>query len=341
MERIQNEDGSFDTMYLQPYYNPTKGWMKYAGNSPFDTSISLIPLIFMDSSKGKGIIKKGIQFLLRENLDNLLWSYPYLNEETIVPYDSDGTSMSSFVLTKSGYKIRNKEFLNSLINEHNNYPSYIWVNKFSKHLPIFTSLKMKWRNWKTKNSINVNKDLMRLTDWEFSCTCVNLLYLGKMPENEKVWKETQRAFEAHDIGFLYYINLFRAFYFYTRLAGYGNHGELIDNKSFIDKYIAELHGLLVSRNNFESRMLFTISLLFCNHNLIEYLNLFEKNFSDIEAGIYTNIFPLYSSNKKTDFQPNTHEPNTYFGSQAITCSLYIEFLNLYRKRFYGSYYGQD
>jgi hypothetical protein len=341
LESIQNKDGSFDTMYLQPYYNPDKGWMKYAGNAPYETAASLIPLSYLSAPKATEITKQGIRFLVKISLDALLWTYSYPSKKELVPYDTDCTSLSSFVLTKNGYEVKNKEFLNSLINEHNNYPFYIWVNKFSRHLPFFTSLKMMWRNWKTRNSLNIINNILRLTDWEFSSSCINLLYIGKTPENQSVWSEIYKAFHTQSINYLYYIDLFHAFYFYTRLVGYGNHYELIDNKIILKRYISELDTHLFNNNNFQNRILFANSQLLSNYNLNENSDLFGQCFYDIKNEMYNNIFPFYSSNIETDYQPHSHAPNTYFGSPAITCSLYIEFLNLYRKRFYGSYYGQD
>jgi hypothetical protein len=81
------------------------------------------------------------------------------------------------------------------------------------------------------------------------------------------------------------------------------------------------------------------SMLHLNLDIGEHQDLVDNCFNAIEKGEFKHSNPFFSSNKLTDCQPEIDLPNTYFGSPAITCSLYIEMLNLYRKKYYGSYYG--
>ena len=116
---------------------------------------------------------------------------------------------------------------------------------------------------------------------------------------------------------------------------------MIADRSIVDEYISELYANHAMESQPILRILLMNTLLLMNADLNKYELLIKKCMYDISEERYKENTAFYSGNIKTDTQPNTCLPNTYFGSPAITCSLYIEFLNLYRKRFYGSYYGQD
>src|SRR5690606_640676 len=126
LETIQNVDGSFDTMYIQPYYNPEKGWMHYAGNSPYETAFPLTILQNLQSITAEKIVAKGTKYIKKKSLDNFLWTYAYPSKKDLVPYDTDSTSLCSIILENQGIRINNKGFIDSLINANGYYPFYIW-----------------------------------------------------------------------------------------------------------------------------------------------------------------------------------------------------------------------
>ena len=339
LESIQNDDGSFDTMYLQPHYNPNKDWMHYAGNSPYETAYPLTVLTLLQSAKSQKITKKGIQYILDNSLDNFLWTYAYPSKNALVPYDTDSTSLCSYVLEKNGYSVINKDFLNEFIDSKSYYLFYIWETAFSVKIPFLTFLKMKWRNWQTRNSLNIiNKGLL-LSDSEFTSTCINLLYLGQSKENDIVWHKIQAVFKSKTIDFLYYIDLFHALYSYARLIGYAHHKELMPDLKLLDEYLKLMAEQLDKKSISPQSILLMNTILLFDIDLTNHRPLIQFCFEEIVQGKYKQNTAFYSSNAVTDFQPGTTLPNTYFGSTAITCSLYIEFLNLYRKKLFGAYYS--
>jgi hypothetical protein len=338
LESIQNDDGSFDTMYLQPYYNPDKGWMNYAGNSPYETAYPLTVLTLLQSAKSQKITKKGIQYILDNSLDNFLWTYSYPSKNALVPYDTDSTSLCSYVLEKNDYSVSNKNFLNEFIDSKSYYLFYIWNTRFDAKIPFVTHLKLKWRNWKTRNSSNITNKILQLNDSEFTSTCINLLYLGKSKENENVWQKIQGVFKNKTIDFLYYIDLFHAIYAYARLIGYGHHKEMIPNLELLDEYLTLMAEKLDKKSYSPQSVLMMNTILLFDIDLAKYQSHIQTCFNEIAQEKYKHNTAFYSSNSATDTQPGTTMPNTYFGSPAITCTLYLEFLNFYRKKMFGSYY---
>lgn len=339
LESIQNDDGSFDTMFLQPHYNPSKGWMNYAGNSPYETAFPLTALTFLYSEKAQQITQKGIKYILDKSLDTFLWTYAYPSKNALVPYDTDSTSLCSYVLEKNGYSVKNKDFLNEFIDNKAYYLFYIWNAKCSTKIPWFTYWKLRYRNWQTRNSLNIINNGLQLSDSEFTSTCINLLYLGKSKTNEAVWQKVIATFNNKSIDFLYYIDLYHAIYAYARLVGYGNHKELAQNRVVVNDYLGQLRKQLNADAISPQNILLMNTILLFDVDLLPYEQHVEMCFDKVIQGEYTKNAAFYSSNVKTDFQPGTNRPSTYFGSPAITCTLYIEFLNLYRKKTFGSYFG--
>ena len=341
LKGLQNPDGSFDTFYMQPEYHPGKGWMKFPGNAPYDTATTVLPLLKISSPDAKIIISKANDFLLQQSLDGLLWTYAYVNDDYWIPYDTDSTSLASLVLTKSGYKVDNKVFLDSLIGEDQYYPFYIWPNQYRFTLPLITYVKMVVRNWRVKKCIPIVNDDMRITDSEFSSSCVNLLYLGQTDANRVVWEKLKAAFNNNAIDHMYYLNLYHSFYHASRLAYLSGNNEMVQDGRLVEEYINQLHENLNNSCHSDRHVLFANSLLFLNNRENGFqTDLFENILARLNDERYQQIVAIYSSNVNTDYQSDGKSPNTYFGSPAVTCSLYLEFLNLYRKRFYNSYIGE-
>lgn len=345
LESVQNIDGSFDTMYKQPYYFPNKGWMLYptVGKTPFDVASALIPLLFCGKDTDC-ILQRGKAFLVENSLDCKFWSYAYLNKNYIVPYDSDSTSLSSFVLRELGLSTTKTAIFDKIKDKENNYKLWISSNLLYKYLSLPSKVKLFFRDQRIKTSIPLKSKAIFPSDAEFAVNCNVLLYLGYNDSTKDAWEKVLSDFISRNFDEIYYLNHFHSVYIFARLLGYGNHKTHLE-KNQLESMVLELLKQLQEghSDNFslETILLTNTILLFNLPDNESYNLLFKKCFEDVEKSNYIKAAPYYSSNKKTDCQPNTNEPNTYFGSPAITCSLYIEFLNLYRKRFYGSFFGYD
>ena len=340
LQSIQNKDGSFDTMYLQPYYNPDKGWMKFPVNAPYDLACCLIPLLTVKSEKSKLVIEKGKEFILAKAFEKKLWSYPILSDEYLHFYDTDSTALCSFVLEQTHCFVANKNLLNQFI-QGTDYNVFIVPHKPVKQLSIVGFIKLLMHNKKVKKGRAWTNNLMRADDQDFIVTCNNLLYIGETEANRNVWKATKDKFFSKQLSYSYYPTLYHCLYFYARLCAFSKHQTMIPDDNTLQHYIIELYPNLKVEDSPMHRILLMNGLLFMDKNLNEHESLIENCLKDISKELFKESYPLYSGNIHTDRQTGTNLPNTYFGSPAITCSLYIEFLNLYRKRFYGSYYGQD
>lgn len=336
LRTAQNDDGSFDTMYLQPHYNPEKGWMHYAGNSPYETAFPLTVLGYLQSEKTKEIIAKGTEYIKKTSLDNFLWTYAYPSKKDLVPYDTDSTSLCSMVLEKQGYQIKNKHFLDGLINEKGYYPFYIWPSKKGKNIPLFTYIKLQWWNARAKNSTNIANKILELDDCEFTSTCINLLYTGKTTRNQKAWEIVSKKIKSNDLDFLYYIDKYHALYHYARLAKYGNQPELVLEKELLNDYILQLESELDETTESPKIILFFLFLLLFDQDVNKYEKRLEQLLHHIREHRYKETTAFYSSNRTTDYQPGNLQPQTYFGSPAVTCSLYLEFLFLYFKKYHDN-----
>lgn len=331
LAEIQNADGSFGTYYLQPEYNPSKGWMKFPGNAPYDTASTILPLLSVKSEKAAKIVKGAKDFLINQSLDNFLWTYAYETENYLIPYDTDSTSLASLVLTRMGYAIENKGFLNSLINEHGYYPFYVWLNSYNGKIPFLTFLKMMWRDREVKKCIPIVNDDMRVTDAEFTSTCINLLYLGKTHENEIVWQRIKHVLAKMDIDHMYYIDLYHSFYHVCRLAYYSGYYDVLPEKAELHKYLLELKKGVEQTDYSDRLILFANSLLFLNKRVdFDATSIWNFVREKLQNGHYKELSASYSSNVNTDYQKDG-TPNTYFGSYGVSAAHYLEFLLIYKE----------
>ncbi len=334
----QKKNGSFDMYYLQPHYHPEKSWMNYPAPVVYNTAQALLPILKIKSESVKSIVRRAEPYLVQVSLGKKLWTFAPISKDYIIPYDTDSTSLASLVLSSLGHKIENKEFLDSIINDHNHYPFYI--RNSGNRLPLTVRLKLNWHNHKMKRSRTLLNDDMRFSDFEFASSCINLLYLGKSEANEKVWNQLNQEINEFKIEQLYYIDLIRSFYLCSRTMFNWEGAEITLKKTVQDEYFGRLHKALNDSTDSFSRLLVVNSMLFLNREMDNFNQLIEDCFSSIDKGEFKLPNAFFSSNKRTDCQPGTEQPNTYFGSPAITCSLYIEFLMMYCKRVFGSYYGE-
>ena len=342
LKSIQNSDGSFDTYYMQPTYNPDKGWMKFPGNAPYDTATTVLPLLKIGSVDSTSIIGKANEFLLEQSLDGLLWTYAFVNDDYWIPYDTDSTSLPSLVLTESGHEVRNKIFLDSLIGKDQYYPFYIWPNHYRFNLPFLTYCKMVVRNWRVKRCIPIVNDDMRVTDSEFSSSCINLLYMGNTEANRVVWQKLKSVFASGSVDHLYYLDLYLSFYHAARLTYFSGNDDMVTNHQVVEGYVSQLINNLNESSFNDRHILLANSLLFLDSVGKDHLtDLSEHILEKLDQEFFKQISAVYSSNINTDYQPDGKSPNTYFGSHGISCSLYLEFLNLYRFRFHGAYFSSE
>jgi hypothetical protein len=340
LESIQNIDGSFDTMYLQPYYNKEKGWMKFSKNAAFDTATVLIPLLQIKNDLVSNITKRGIGFIKDQSYKKKIWSYPSVSNEYLHFFDSDSTSLCSYVLEKNGGKIDNKLILSSLMNRNKDYLVYIVPKFLMFQLSLSENIKLWFHNQKVKKKLAYKNNLLNEFDCDFVVTCNTLLYLGKSKETYPVFDNVSFKIKEDKFNLLYYPSIFHGIYSYSRMC---NHLEkqIKDNIFLVNKYVKELKQKKLNEVDDLEYLLLVNSFFYLDTIDENVEDFFAKCFSKIISLDYKIPYPYYSCNRKTDTQPGTNLPNTYFGSPAITCSLYLEFLNLYRKRFYGAYYGEE
>lgn len=329
VQDIQNPDGSFDTYYLQPQYNPEKGWMKFPGNAPYDTAITVFPLLGMTDPIAKVIVSKASDFLIQQSLDGLLWTYAYETSNYLIPYDTDSTSLASYVLSAQGAAFGNKDFLNSLINKEAYYPFYVWLRSYNGKIPFSTFLKMMFRDMKVKDCIPIVNDDMRVTDAEFTSTCINLLYLGRTTANEHVWQKIKQVLASGSIDHLYYIDLYHSLFHAFRLVHLTGHSDILPEQKVLNDYIYKLEDGLNERSFSDRPLMLASCLLFLKDsshaNAEPFIQMVLHN---LRSERYKELFASYSSNVRTDYQSDL-TPNTYFGSYGATCAHYLEFLMLY------------
>jgi hypothetical protein len=124
------------------------------------------------------------------------------------------------------------------------------------------------------------------------------------------------------------------------LIEYGGNKEILPQKEILELYKNKMLSNLDVESYSPKKILLVNAMLMMEGKQIKTLQyLVDECFEDIKSGKYKRCTAFYSSNCKTDIQPGNGLPNTYFGSPAITCSLYIEFLNLYKLRFFGSHFS--
>lgn len=333
LANIQCEDGSFNTLYRHKIETEDKWVKKGKQNASMDTASSLIPLLLIDSKDAEIIIKRAIPFLKESSLDNLVWRYiPGSIHQHEIPYDIDSTSLSSFILAKYNHQINNKNFLNLFINNEGYYNTYLLNKSFTFRLPIKTCIRLAYNNLRStsRSEISIEKN-----DFETGTTCNALLYLGKMKANEKVWKNLEEDLANLRIKSVYF-SLFYSVYAYARLIKYGNNTSMILSKEQLDKIMKTLYSQLNIEDEQLDKLFFINAVFLLDlHIDTSYDALIEKCFLDVQLNKYTEVEPYFTSHKVI-----TKHHISYFGSPGVTSSLYLEFLNLYRKYTFKFYYKQ-
>ena len=339
LAKIQNQDGSFDTYFLQPYYNSDKGWMKFPKNAAFDVASVIAPLFQVNSAISTNLVNTGIEFIKDHSQDNRLWYYPELTKDYLPFFDSDSTALCSYVLEKSGFRVNNKSLLDTFIR-NSEYDVFLIPSKIIREISIATNIHVWLHNYKVKKGLVLKNKLVNITDQDFVVDCNVLLYVGSTDKNRLVTKTLKNKFVSKEINHLYYPTKFQALYSYSRLCYFRPELNLKPDVTVLRAYANELYIQLTQDSEKINHVLFAVALLYFDFEIQHHERLFLDCFLAIENKLFEQSSPFYSGNIQLDVQPNIGLPNTYFGSPAITGSLCIEFLNLYRLRFYGSHFGQ-
>lgn len=332
LQNLQNPDGSFTTYYLQEDFQPGCGWLEYPANSPFCTASTILPLLRIKSSMSCDMLLSATDFLKSLALNGKLWRFADFGVEYAVPYDSDSTALASFVLEECGEKLENKVLLSNQINTDKHYD--LWLRPKRIKLDDF---KVWLHNRHAQKCIPLTSGAIQFGDYEFTVTCNNLLYAGESVANKPVWENVRGLFAKAEFGRLYYPSDFNAIHAYSR-AHFYNNAVSATSSSVTFEVLKSLRSSVDNDGRFIDYLLLAISILYLDNEKDEFCGLFEKCFEQVTEGLYERVVPLYCSNLHTDLQPDGNSPNTYFGSAATTCSLYLEFLNLYRYRFHGAFF---
>lgn len=325
LDCLQNSDGSFDTFFFPSFPKESKWrlWNK-KNNPPIDTASILIILLKLNTAITKKILNKGCEFLIKSSFKRKFWKYSNnLSFKIIMPFDIDSTAQCSYVLLNKGTKFYNITDINCSLNKEMNYKAY----------PIFKNNLFFYLQNRRATIFKKSNQMALIDDWETGITCNVLLYLGKIEENKNVWSKLKEDFENMDIETNYY-SLHYSIYAYARLICYGNHAEMNPSKEKLKVIINDLYEQLEYENESLDFLFLANAILFFNLDIHEHSKLIKYCVTKLEEKKHTDIAIYYSGNSKI----STPETNAYFGSPGMTCSLYLEFLNLYRKKVYGAYY---
>lgn len=335
LDCLQNSDGSFDTFVSFPSFPKDSKWRHWnkVNNPPGDTAFTVFPLLNIRADFSENILIKVEKFLVKRNLSMKLWKYSDKPDLKLkMPYDMDSTAYCSYLLTQRNKEIDNKNFINSFINKNNYYSEYLFTeNKID--LTFRDRIKLRITNSKA-TIFKKSNQMALIDDWETGITCNVLLYLGKFDGNSQVWSKLKEDFKNMQIETNYY-SLYYSIYAYARLICYGNHDDMKPSQEKLNLIINQLYVQLDYENESLDFLFLANTILFFNLDIHDYSTLIKYSFKKLEEKKHTDIAIYYSGNSKI----STPETNAYFGSPGMTCSLYLEFLNLYRKRIFGSYYG--
>lgn len=335
LDCLQNSDGSFDTFFFFPSFQNDAKWKCWnkPNNPPGDTAFTVFPLLYIHSFFSTKILKGVEKYLVKKSLNMKLWKYADKPDLKLkMPYDIDSTAYCSYLLTQRNKVMNNKNFLNSFINNNFNYSEYLFPLT-KKDLSFSDSIVLSYINRKA-TIFKKSNQMALIDDWETGITCNVLLYLGKLEENRQVWSKLKEDFENMEIETNYY-SLYYSIYAYARLICYGNHADMKPSSEKLNVIINKLYEQLEYENESLEFLFLANTILFFNLDIHIYSKLIKYVFKKIEEKKQTDIAIYYSGNSKI----STPETNAYFGSPAMTCSLYLEFLNLYRKKVYGTYFS--
>lgn len=327
----RSSDGSFKTMYLQPYYHPSEGWMKYPINSNFCTASVAVNLLHAkEEPKIAELLKSSVQFLLSNSFRGKLWSFGAIEKKYRLLNDSDTTSLSSFFLKNMGIEIYNRKIL---ANQKKDGVFKIWIgNQYSTNYSLLDYISLRLYNKIVKRCVPIKDSHIDLGEHETIIDCNVLLYLGGNDNNE-VLEKISKNLMKDSIERVYYTTGPQLIYCICRLHYYGIVNLKKENRLY-DTIIERLYDFYNSsyrKDNLLDDLYFLISLLYLKEmTFIQEIDTDKFIEESYKRKLYETVEPFYTSNNKLGINPKTKEPATFFGSDIYTSSLYIEFLSLYK-----------
>lgn len=122
----QNTDGSFSTYELYPVVHPDKDWSRLPDNSPFITANVMYSLLQANSEMTTASLKRAAKYLWQQRERDAYWRFwPARSAQHHIPTDIDDTCVVSFVLTKLGYNIDNRNVLMSNKNKDGYFETWL------------------------------------------------------------------------------------------------------------------------------------------------------------------------------------------------------------------------
>jgi hypothetical protein len=331
LAQLQNQDGSFDTMYSFLYHPNDNVWKHWNKNNPpsGDSAFILYPLLSIKTEQSQKIIDKGINYVKKTSFRNFIWKYPDNRDLNVrMPFDLDSTVYCSYILSKTNISLNNKDFLNFFIKNHKYYLEYFFPLKLKLlNCLSFTYFIKIWYYNLTTTIFSTKQPLAKKDDWETASICNILLYVGRNPKNAGVWEKLKKDFIILNFKTIYYSKYY-AVYAFARLCFNESHNDLLPSQKIITTNLNKLVNELSYSNNSLDFLFLANAILMLEKTFNEYFELFNYCLSKLKRGDCIEILTYYTGNSLI----GNEESNSYFGSKAMTCSLYIEFLNLYKER---------
>lgn len=336
LENLQNSNGSFDTMYSFLYSTNDNNWKHWNYNNPpaIDTAFILLPLFKLKSKKIDRLIESGVNYVLNRSIGLFFWRYSDNTELNVkMPYDIDSMASCSYLLKKKNIQIKNTKFIDLFICSNKYYSAYLFPKYFNIKIPLLKHIHLRKFN-KSSTIFSKKQPLANKYDWETGITCNVLLYVGKTSKNIEVWETLKRDFTTLNFKNIYYSKYY-VLYAYARLYYYEHHLDMLPSENNISDNLKRLFDELEYHNRTMDLLFFTNAVLMFDKTLNDYTELINYCLSQVRQGDFNKIRSYYTGHSLL----GTKETNSYFGSKAMTCSLYLEFLNLYRKKISGSFFS--
>ncbi|MCW5906467.1 MAG: hypothetical protein KIS94_01290 [Chitinophagales bacterium] len=179
----QNERGGFPSYELYPVVKPDEDWSVIPDDSPFITANILCSLLQVNNEKAQQIIRKGTTYLSALMEYGGYWRFwPLHSKQHPVPIDLDDTAVASYVLTKAGYTLNNREILLSNKNDSAYFETWLKPNWQLLFKSPLLNLKLLHNYYATQVTVNMGD--FDFSDHEPAVAANVLLYLGEAENKE-------------------------------------------------------------------------------------------------------------------------------------------------------------
>jgi hypothetical protein len=324
----QAENGYFRTYDIQPNYGSGMVWREYEKNG-FVTANILVPLATIQSKIAMELLRQGYTATIGNKNKYGLWQYfNDKNEAYFIPYETDTSSLFSYVASKLNKPEDNKELFYEQINKDAHFNLWFLPNYISVFNHPFYKLDV-WLNWnKAQKRLAFINKLVSKEDAEFCVSANVLLYLGANEHTQQVVENLVAVIKSNaPIPLLYYPHQLIACYLFSRAAYYTNIEEFLACREEIKTRVFTALNSLAEPDEL-LKLLAAVSLLIFNEESDSANKLYEECI-DFDKMI-NQPFAFYCSNSMIDYNFETRLHNAYFGAPALTIAIYIEFLNLFR-----------